>query len=380
MRDRIIFSDNQQVSPRQISRALFLEMLGISTLLLPSLLVQECGVDGVFALFAGGICARLLLLFGKKNYTKVEIISTNEQYYNTKVLKYGTKIVCGGWFLGLAGFGLYLLTTLVEEQLLGKQYEAAIVLTLAGAAFWGLWKGLESRLRVYEVLFWLLVLPLLVILLAACSGVNPDYWAPVADTGWFAFGKGVACSFLFFSLSYLPFACSTQCSRPQKLYPAMVRCLWAVVGCNVVIYLILLGVFQVGLLGHRRFPIIDLMAVVKLPGNFLERQDALMMGIWFFCLFAFLNSMLHYATAHLAALGEQKEEKAQKSRRYISGVCTLLMVGIAVWLLREKERAEGWLNVYLWGLLPAMLVASFLLQWIRTKKMTVCGGGKTDEK
>lgn len=35
MRDRIIFSDNQQVSARQISRALFLEMLGLSTLLLP---------------------------------------------------------------------------------------------------------------------------------------------------------------------------------------------------------------------------------------------------------------------------------------------------------------------------------------------------------
>ena len=43
MRDRIIFSNNQQVSARQISRALFLEMLGISTLLLPPALARCAG-------------------------------------------------------------------------------------------------------------------------------------------------------------------------------------------------------------------------------------------------------------------------------------------------------------------------------------------------
>lgn len=211
-----------------------------------------------------------------------------------------------GAFLGIAAYVMYFLTTLIEEQLLGKSYEAAIVLTLTGAAFWGLWKGLESRLRVYEVLFWILILPLGFILLAACSGVCTDYWTPVVDTSWQNFGKGILLCVLIFSLSLLAFRSKSQCSRPKQLLRATRRSLCAVVIWNAIIYLILLGVFQVGLLSHLSYPIIDLMAVVKLPGNFLERQDALMMGIWLFCLFALLNSMLYYASAPLEKLFSEK--------------------------------------------------------------------------
>lgn len=87
MRDRIIFSDNQQVSARQISRALFLEMLGLSTLLLPPALARLCGTDGVFAILFGGVLTYLLSVAWNRYDTNVKQNDTSEQYYNTKVLK-----------------------------------------------------------------------------------------------------------------------------------------------------------------------------------------------------------------------------------------------------------------------------------------------------
>ena len=70
-------------------------------------------------------------------------------------------------FLGLAGFVFYVMAALMEQQLLGNGWEPMILLTLAATAFFGLVRGLESRVRVYEVLYWFLLIPLLVILVIA---------------------------------------------------------------------------------------------------------------------------------------------------------------------------------------------------------------------
>ena len=60
------FMNNQKISARQVKRTLTLELLGISTLLLPSLVATDSGVDGFFALTAGGGGAWLLLKFWQR--------------------------------------------------------------------------------------------------------------------------------------------------------------------------------------------------------------------------------------------------------------------------------------------------------------------------
>ncbi|MCC8150578.1 MAG: hypothetical protein LIO96_03750, partial [Lachnospiraceae bacterium] len=56
-----IFSENHKISPRQIRRALSLELFGLSSLLLPSRLAGESGILGVAALAVGADCAMALL-------------------------------------------------------------------------------------------------------------------------------------------------------------------------------------------------------------------------------------------------------------------------------------------------------------------------------
>ena len=113
MRDRIIFSDNQQVSARQISRALFLEMLGLSTLLLPPALARLCGTDGVFAILFGGVLTYLLFCCVESVRYKCKQNDTNEQYCNTKVLENTTMVIYIGAFLGIAAYVMYFLSTLI---------------------------------------------------------------------------------------------------------------------------------------------------------------------------------------------------------------------------------------------------------------------------
>ena len=74
------FMNNQKISARQVKRTLTLELLGISTLLLPSLVATDSDVDGFFALTAGGGGAWLLLKFWQKHFRQTGIHSVRKRW------------------------------------------------------------------------------------------------------------------------------------------------------------------------------------------------------------------------------------------------------------------------------------------------------------
>lgn len=375
------FMNNQKISARQVKRTLTLELLGISTLLLPSLVATDSGVDGFFALTAGGGGAWLLLKFWQKHFRQQNFSQRLEQM--SGCVRVCIQVIYGMGFLGLAGFVFYVMAALMEQQLLGNGWEPMILLTLAAAAFFGLVRGLESRVRVYEVLYWFLLIPLLVILVIACAGIEPNAWTPVAASTLPNFIKSSYVSFLFFSGASLYVLFLKSCQKKEQAYAGTRHALLVVLGLNLVIYLILLGVFRTELLAHRRWPVIDLMAVVKLPGNFLERQDALMVGIWFFCLFAFLDSMLYYAVDFFAGILcfqsnrsiQAKEEKAESgigpgteqvemtaenktnTKKIVLTAVLVCAAGcIGSFLLHREAAAQRIFHGYLYGVLPLLLI------------------------
>ena len=75
-----------------------------------------------------------------------------------------------------------------------------------------------------------------------------------------------------------------------------------VTALNVVIYLILLGVFGQNSMGVLKRPVLTLMGMVNLPGGFFTRQDVLMTAVWFFALFALLNTGIFQGTLVLREL------------------------------------------------------------------------------
>lgn len=54
-----------------------------------------------------------------------------------------------------------------------------VLLLILLLAFYGMAGGIEGRARVYEMLFWFLMIPLFLMLFAACREVKPAYWSPV---------------------------------------------------------------------------------------------------------------------------------------------------------------------------------------------------------
>jgi hypothetical protein len=150
---------------------------------------------------------------------------------------------------------------------------------------------MESRGRKYGVLFWLVVLPLTVVFLLALSSQKPGRWfqdawmeEPVLAGAWqvFLFMQGVA---------VLPVYASAADS-PQALVRAGKRGFLLAAAGNVVLYLLLTGVFGTATLGVMEHGALTLTALVKIPGGFLERQDALLCGIWLLSVYAFVDNAM----------------------------------------------------------------------------------------
>ncbi len=84
-----------------------------------------------------------------------------------------------------------------------------------------------------------------------------------------------------------------------------------------VLYEILLGVFGRVTVSELEFPAVSLMSMVTLPGGFLHRQDALMVGVWFFTLFALICSSMYYSCQCMEKLPGQKRPVAWNSREKV---------------------------------------------------------------
>ena len=356
-----MFSNNSQISIRQIRR------------LLPGMLAGAAGTDGIFCIGAGALLA--LAYLGLLGRVLKQMKGSLYQYL---------KEVLGGFlrdvvmlfflffFLLLGAFVLYQLTGLVRSWLLPEgSYSLISVLILLLAAY-GTIRGIEGRARIYEILFWFLLAPLLLMLLFALRGANPDYWTPVAVSGGSGFLKGSLTVFVFFLPVFLVLFLKPHCNKPERLLKCAGWAVGVAAVLNAVIYLALLGNFQVKTTVALERPVITLMSMVKLPGGFFERMDALMTAIWFFSMFALMNTGVFYSGHILKELFHEK-----KTHYGLLAVLVLEFIG-ARWFF-TYQGAEALYRSFLAYVAGPVLVALPLVLWTVGRIRKARSGGNMAE-
>lgn len=275
----------------------------MSSLMLPGIFSAMTGADGILCLLIGMAGGIVLLWLVGANMKNME-----DGYYD--YMKDTAGQIIGDvfmvfyflYFVTLSGYALYELATLTLSWLLpeGSFYGIAILLVLL--AVYACLRGIEGRARIYEIIFWFLGIPLILMLVLAIPDVNSAYWTPVAASQGEPLFRGSISVMIFLlpfnALLFLrPF-----CRKPEKLAVCGQQALLVVTALNIFIYLILLGVFGRNTMGVLKRPVLTLMGMVNLPGGFFTRQDVLMTAVWFFALFALLNTGVFQGTLVLREL------------------------------------------------------------------------------
>ncbi len=353
-----MFSNNQKISVRQIGRLLILDLFGVGSLLLPGMLSRVAGPDGVFCILAAlGMGLVYVWVLGKV------LDQMQEDYYSymkNRIGVIGSDLLMVFYlflFLLTASFVLYQLTGLIRAWLLPEGGYPFVSFLLVLLAAYATVRGLEGRARIYEILFWLLFGPLLVMLLLAARNTNVDYWTPVFFTEPARFFRGTLWVFAFFLPVFFVLFLKPYCAKPQKLKGCAAKAMMIAAGALAVLYLILLGNFGTKALSALKRPAITLMSMVKLPGGFFARMDAFMTAIWFFSLFALMNTGVFYAGHILKELFHEK--KTHYSLLAVLAGCYM----IGQWFFGYGEAVELFASFLMRIALPALVVLPLLL-WL----------------
>ena len=353
--------ENNKISGRQLGRMVFYDFFAVTTLVLPGMLAKAVGMDAIFTLAAGGAAGYMLLLMVL--WQMGQMRHTGQDYHAYLLGHFGTFLTVVILVVYLltalfgAAYGLRLLCDITREYLIRDTPAWLVLAVIAALAVYGLCAGLESRGRMYETVFWFVLLPLFFLFFLAAHNVEADRWMPVLCADRLQVLKNSYLVFAFFTGStFLPMLSEGISEHADEARVLKQSYVFGVC-VNVVLFLVLSGIFGVPTVATMDEAVLTLTAMVKVPGGFLERQDALLCGIWLVSVFAFAENALYYAVWCMGKIRRKRENG------WLLPVAGVLVYVLATVMYRSEAFASQLARIYARVAVP-VLVGIVLVAWI----------------
>lgn len=290
------FAQNESISPRQLYRLYVFNLLGVGTLVLPNNLAK-LGKYGFISIALGVFMAWLFMWIVSEVRERRKIIYDRsfDKTAHSKILIYD--LIIAIYELSQAAFLAWIFVKLIRDSLIPDESFTAVLLVIMAVCAYALSGGVECRARVYEVVFFFVLIPLAAMLLFAISDVRLDYLM-IKDRVGVEFGIAdiFAGAYYVFAASISVFNILFVRERSvSQIRWSVSKAILTYAGILFLLYAVLLGNFGKYSLSEIEFPAVVLMSDVQIKGSFFKRADALMLSVWFFTLFSVLNMSLYYA-------------------------------------------------------------------------------------
>ena len=296
MGKRDTFAQNESISPRQLYRLYVFNLLGVGTLVLPNNLAK-LGKYGFISIALGVFMAWLFMwiVSDVRERRKTIYDRSFDKTKYAKMLIYD--LIIAIYELSQAAFLAWIFVKLIRDSLIPDESFTVVLLVIMAVCTYALSGGVECRARVYEVVFFFVLIPLAAMLLFALSDVRLDYLM-IKDRVGVDFGIAD-----IFAGSYYVFAASISVFNilfvrertASQIRGSVSKAILTYAAILFLLYAVLLGSFGKYSLSEIEFPAVVLMSDVQIKGSFFKRADALMLSVWFFTLFSVLNMSLYYA-------------------------------------------------------------------------------------
>lgn len=354
----MMFAENRKISIRQLQVLLLLDCFGTAVLFLPAELAEISGrgcwlVAGASGLAMAGI-SLLLTAVGKRMQDGTVADWCRDTFGNIL----GTVIL-----LGLAGKLLFdgMLELRIFSEIVCRfmlpttpVWVLSLVLLLVAGALAA--QGTECRGRTAEILFFLVAIPLLVVLAAVAISSRYQRILPLALPSLSGLGVSLGrVSIVFQGLIFLYFI-YPDLKKPVRLAVWKSSLLTAAV--VMVMVFLCLASYGEGVLSQKLLPSLQMLERVSFTGVFLTRQDVLLLWFWMASAVLFLSGVVFFGSLLGTQLCRQEEE-----RRKIWLWVVLALLFAASFLpetlaaaYRLRLAAAPWLNLAYLVVLPIFLL------------------------
>lgn len=306
-----MFAENRKISLRQVQALLLLDCFGTAVLFLPGELAgQGSRACWVMAL-AGGVAFVLLSLLltavGKRMPDGTVVHWCRRCFGNVL----GSIILVGlaGKLLFDGMLELRIFSEIICRSMLPSTPVFAISLVVLAVAGSLAAQGTECRGRTAEILFFLVAIPLAVILIAVAISSEYNRILPLEMPSVSEIGTGIAAmSIVFQGLTFLYFI-YPDLKQPAHAPSAVWKsCTLTVLVVTAMVFLSL-AVYGEGVLSEKLLPALQMMERVSFTGVFLTRQDVLLLWFWMASVSVFLSGTLFFGSLLGVQLCRQRETK-----------------------------------------------------------------------
>lgn len=290
------FAQNESISPRQLYRLYVFNLLGVGTLVLPNNLAK-LGKYAFISIALGVFMAWLFMWIVSEVRERRKTIYDRsiDKTKCAKMLIYD--LIIAIYEISQAAFLAWIFVKLIRDSLIPDESFTVVLLVIMAVCAYALSGGVECRARVYEVVFFFVLIPLAAMLLFAISDVRLDYLMIKDRVGVdFSIADIFAGAYYVFAASISVFNILFVRERTaSQIRGSVSKAIFTYAGILFLLYAVLLGNFGKYSLSEIEFPAVVLMSDVQIKGSFFKRADALMLSVWFFTLFSVLNMSLYYA-------------------------------------------------------------------------------------
>ena len=396
------FAQNESISPRQLYRLYVFNLLGVGTLVLPNNLAK-LGKYGFISIALGVFMAWLFMWIVSEVRERRKIIYDRSfgKTAHAKILIYD--LIIAVYELSQAAFLAWIFVKLIRDSLIPDESFTVVLLVIMAVCAYALSGGVECRARVYEVVFFFVLIPLAAMLLFAISDVRLDYLM-IKDRVGVEFGIAdiFAGAYYVFAASISVFNILFVRERSvSQIRWSVSKAILTYAGILFLLYAVLLGSFGKYSLSEIEFPAVVLMSDVQIKGSFFKRADALMLSVWFFTLFSVLNMSLYYAVLRCEnfaentrkiiftfnknrhscsnkQLGSDRQKSHDKEKSTMRSWCIIFVIAVTVTLAYILESGDEIVKKYL-GFLMCIAIPVIVVLTIGLM-LTGCSAVELEER
>lgn len=358
-----MFSDNDRISLRQFTRLLVFDLFSVSGLIIPNLAAASSGRDGLLAICLGTLCAfiygyLILILCKQTGGRYLNYCDDNFGRFVTffVAIPYIVKL-----FLCLV-FSARIFGQIINQTLLADTDNRIIILFLLIVSAYSASKGMEVRARITEIIYFLVIVPVIIFLILGIRKVDLANLTPLFTESPGDIGMGSYLILLTFSaLEMMIFAApmihyrKADIKKGKRLYSYAARAITVTGILDILMYIVTMGLLGRKETSDKLWSAINIFQMVKLPGGLVQRQDALILSIWLLSIFTLTGALfyyLSYVSGHVLKLS---------NRSYLLVPLILLSFGVAV-IPIDNEQFFYYFKKYMMYIgLPQSLIIPFLV-------------------
>ncbi len=303
-----MFSENEKISGRQLYRSLVVTMAGPTLLVCPRV-AGEFGADGFFVYIVAGVLSilyiGLMLYLRRCNYRKQGFIYRFVSEEKCVSVKAFTNVLLSVKLLCLAIGGLYLICDVVTGILLPETHIIIVLAILVLALIYWNQGSIESSGRAFEVLFYWVLVPVVIVIGMAAPKIEAGNLLPEMDTGLSNIVAAGAFLWFLFTPAEILLLCGKHYRNDKKTVYGVWRGVFVLFGGNLITYATVLGIYGAnGINEGGPYPLLKMMQISGVPGDFLRRVDGFMSVFLVLSLFCGMVMLLDYMGISIWQIGE----------------------------------------------------------------------------